>query len=69
MPKKTQHRSSQSNPLVKKRSVHSIITCKKVVKIYKTTNVTVNALNGVDIDIAEGEMVAILGPSGCGNTT
>jgi putative ABC transport system ATP-binding protein len=40
-----------------------------VVKIYKTTNVTVNALNGVDIDIAEGEMVAIMGPSGCGKTT
>lgn len=69
MPKKTQHRSSQSNALVKKRSVHSVITCKKVVKIYKTTNVTVNALNGVDIDIAEGEMVAIMGPSGCGKTT
>ena len=69
MPKKTQHRSSQSNALVKKRSVHSVITCKKVVKIYKTSNVTVNALNGVDIDIAEGEMVAIMGPSGCGKTT
>ena len=69
MPKKTQHRSSQSNALVKKRSAHLVITCKKVVKIYKTSNVTVNALNGVDIDIAEGEMVAIMGPSGCGKTT
>lgn len=29
----------------------------------------VHALNGVDLDVAEGEFLTVLGPSGCGKTT
>jgi iron(III) transport system ATP-binding protein len=31
--------------------------------------VTANAVDGLDLDIPEGKLVALLGPSGCGKTT
>jgi putative ABC transport system ATP-binding protein len=61
---------TKAKPKAKKKiKSKTVITSTKLIKIYKSTNVTVNALNGVDIDIKEGEMVAIMGPSGCGKTT
>ncbi len=38
-------------------------------KIYNTTEVKVNALNGIDMTIEQGEFTAIVGPSGSGKTT
>lgn len=38
-------------------------------KVYKMGDNEVIALNGVDLDIAEGEFIAIMGPSGSGKST
>ena len=38
-------------------------------KVYRTDEVETTALENVNIEIEEGEFVAVMGPSGCGKTT
>lgn len=40
-----------------------------VVKVYKSGETIVNALQGVSLEIGEGEFISIAGPSGSGKTT
>ncbi|WP_163708262.1 ABC transporter ATP-binding protein [Mangrovibacterium lignilyticum] len=47
----------------------NVIEVKQLKKIYNTTEVKVNALNGVDLTFEQGEFAAIVGPSGSGKTT
>ena len=47
----------------------SLIELKNVVKQYKVGTSMFNALDGINLQIEEGEFVLILGPSGSGKTT
>ncbi len=40
-----------------------------IVKTYRADNVETTALDSVNIEIQQGEFVAIMGPSGCGKST
>jgi len=46
-----------------------LISCRGLTKIYKMGETEVRALDGVDLDIHEGEFVAIIGSSGSGKST
>lgn len=52
-----------------KQNVDPIIRCENLVKIYKTKDIEVLALQGMDINIAPGELMAIVGNSGSGKST
>ena len=46
-----------------------IIETKNLIKDYHTGDITVRALNGINLDIHKGEFAAIMGASGSGKST
>jgi putative ABC transport system ATP-binding protein len=38
-------------------------------KVYRTSDVETTALNNINLEISDGEFIAIMGPSGCGKST
>ncbi|MES2826357.1 MAG: ABC transporter ATP-binding protein [Pseudomonadota bacterium] len=46
-----------------------MITLNSIYKKYLTEEIETTALNGVDLNIHQGEFIAIMGPSGCGKST
>ncbi len=46
-----------------------LIVCENLVRIFQTEGVEVQALQGLDLAVAKGEMVAVIGASGSGKST
>jgi peptide/nickel transport system ATP-binding protein len=47
----------------------SFIVCNNLVKIYKVADLEVVALQGLDLEVPQGEMMALVGASGSGKST
>lgn len=47
----------------------ALIVCDNVVRIYQVENIEVQALQGLDLLVRAGEMIAIIGASGSGKST
>jgi putative ABC transport system ATP-binding protein len=46
-----------------------MLTMQDLARVYRTDTIETTALDGIDLEIADGEFVAIMGPSGCGKST
>lgn len=46
-----------------------LVICDNLIKIYKVDDLEVVALQGLDLEVARGEMIAIVGASGSGKST
>lgn len=47
----------------------ALVVCDNLVKIYKVDDIEVVALQGLDLEVRRGEMVALVGASGSGKST
>jgi len=47
----------------------ALIECRKVTRSYKKGEITITPLADLDLDVQEGEFLALMGPSGSGKTT
>lgn len=46
-----------------------LLQMRQLSRVYRTDMVETTALDSIDLEVAEGEFVAVMGPSGCGKST
>jgi putative ABC transport system ATP-binding protein len=46
-----------------------MLSMRDLARVYRTDTIETMALDGIQLEIADGEFVAIMGPSGCGKST
>ena len=61
--------NSDVDGIVQQENEDCMIRCENLVKIYKTDEIEVVALQGLDLDVERGELMAIVGNSGSGKST
>ncbi len=64
-----QDKSSKKSPMADNKTRTAVIQGHGLCKVYKSGEVAINALRGVDIDLFESELLVLLGPSGSGKST
>lgn len=55
--------------LAREPALEPILKTENLWKVYRTGNVDVPALRGVNVEILPGEFLSVMGPSGCGKST
>lgn len=60
---------SSDDKIIARQNDEYMIKCENLVKIYKTSEIEVVALQGLDLLVKRGELMAIVGNSGSGKST
>ena len=64
-----QRRLRQRRPLTGADGDWKMIRLSNVTRLYRTAEMETRALAGIDLNVQQGEFVAVMGPSGCGKST
>jgi NitT/TauT family transport system ATP-binding protein len=62
-------RAGIQNPLVAQGAIAAHIAIRDLRHTFMRAGMVTNALDGLDLEVGQGELVSVVGPSGCGKST